>query len=690
MNPLQTAISQFSLRFIYIIASMLMVSLLSCYRDESDDEIKLEEALDLAGNNRTELERVLTHYSSSKDSLKYKAAIFLIANMPGKYSKVFPNYLEYKTVFDTIACLNSDFEKTGRYIEFYKYYKKSVINTFLSPDLVAKRNSSSMPIILEDIKTISSRYLIENIDYAFEAWKLPWAKHLEFLEFCEFILPYRYGNEELQPWRKTYFESCRGVIEILKLETDPVVACSLVNRIGEKSFSELNELAELANAIRPLDLIRINTSTSCTDQAGLGVLKMRGLGIPVGKLNIPCWGNRGTGHDLNGVYSKRKKWIPYQTGEQGPGIYKFHKFFYAPKIYLELYSSAANGSYVIGQEGSYKVIDTYQDVTGDIIRSSDISVSYNGAKDGSSLGLCVFNNSKWIPIAVSPISNGKAGFQRIGRNIIYMTSTFEGGNIKLIGQPFVVDSLGSIRHIVPKSSKQTLSLDRKYPPNQWINEKLHELEGGVVQASNDSSFSNNKVLWKIGRIESTLQMTKKLSNEKYKYVRFVYPNIKIRNEGLADIAFVSGQGSKRSVLGGEIISSMNASSTFFRTIFDQSPLNFVLILNRNYGDFKQFYDGTWLIIPKEGRFWVGMAFKESEAISEVRIIPRTDDNNINIGETYELFYWDRAWVSLGSTTATTNMLTFSGPKEALYLLRNVDRGKEHRLFLYQDDKQVWY
>ena len=43
----------------------------------------LENALRQAGENRSQLEQVLDHYRN--DSLKYKAACFLIANMPGLF-----------------------------------------------------------------------------------------------------------------------------------------------------------------------------------------------------------------------------------------------------------------------------------------------------------------------------------------------------------------------------------------------------------------------------------------------------------------------------------------------------------------------------------------------------------------------------------------------------------------------------
>ena len=44
----------------------------------------IEEALSKAGGNRSELLRVLRHYEESGDSLKLRAAAFLIGNMADK------------------------------------------------------------------------------------------------------------------------------------------------------------------------------------------------------------------------------------------------------------------------------------------------------------------------------------------------------------------------------------------------------------------------------------------------------------------------------------------------------------------------------------------------------------------------------------------------------------------------------
>ena len=50
----------------------------------------IEETLRQAGSNRKELVKVLKHYGNDpSDSLKLRAAEFLIANMPGKYSSYY-------------------------------------------------------------------------------------------------------------------------------------------------------------------------------------------------------------------------------------------------------------------------------------------------------------------------------------------------------------------------------------------------------------------------------------------------------------------------------------------------------------------------------------------------------------------------------------------------------------------------
>ena len=58
---------------------MSSVAMVSCDR-------RLDDALDMAGGNREELEKVLRHYEEDEDTLKYSAAKFLIENMSCHFS----------------------------------------------------------------------------------------------------------------------------------------------------------------------------------------------------------------------------------------------------------------------------------------------------------------------------------------------------------------------------------------------------------------------------------------------------------------------------------------------------------------------------------------------------------------------------------------------------------------------------
>lgn len=75
----------------------------------------------------------------------------------------------------------------------------------------------------------------------------------------------------------------------------------------------------------------------------------------------------------------------------------------------------------------------------------------------------------------------------------------------------------------------------------------------------------------------------------------------------------------------------------------------------------------------------------------VEFYPRNDDNKIVTGELYELFYWDKKWISLGKQYAEDNKLIYQNiPRESIFRIHNHTRGKEHRPFTYEGGKQVWY
>lgn len=120
----------------------------------------LETVLQVAGENRQELEKVLRYYKkNSSDSLKYKAACFLIENIP------FYTY--------------SDGEQLENYKFYYTWLKKSKGKTPQQVVDSIKKIYGPMkePSKKRDIMEIDSAYLCHNIDWAFKVWQeQPWGK----------------------------------------------------------------------------------------------------------------------------------------------------------------------------------------------------------------------------------------------------------------------------------------------------------------------------------------------------------------------------------------------------------------------------------------------------------------------------------------------------------------------------------
>lgn len=89
--------------------------------------------------------------------------------------------------------------------------------------------------------------------------------------------------------------------------------------------------------------------------------------------------------------------------------------------------------------------------------------------------------------------------------------------------------------------------------------------------------------------------------------------------------------------------------------------------------------------------WVGVDFGIAVQVASVRIVPRSDDNDIHPGDEYELRYWHNAggWVSRGTQTATGNTLVYDSiPEGALMWLSDKTRGWDERPFLIDGDGNV--
>ena len=246
--------------------------------------------LRIAGNNRPELEKVLSHYSSEdSDPEKLKAAKYLIRYLP--YHQSYGTQIsEYYDAVDSVIALypeRGDQEKHIKELEaaYRPKYK-----------------------LYPDIEIVTADFLIGNIEEAFGQWRNgAWARHLTFDEFCELLLPYKcFEGQPIEDWRKACKDICRGNLDKFGLCDDyhqnAYIAATEVNRrmkeVTPQKFGRMSTLP----IYRPTTVMNLPCAY-CPTYCKSCVLLMRSKGIPVSYDFIPQWSNRHKGHSWNTVYT---------------------------------------------------------------------------------------------------------------------------------------------------------------------------------------------------------------------------------------------------------------------------------------------------------------------------------------------------------------------------------------------------
>ena len=218
---------------------------------------RIQYTLHQAGENSSELKKVLDHYQNQPEKLR--AACFLVANM-----------LTHRTY-------------VGKEIDSLKQMKKeSIQKGRISDEIVAHWKSfdySSLQIV-KDVDVMKADILIENIDLAFEAWeKRSWSKQYSFEDFCEYVLPYRIGDEPLEKWRRIYYERYSPVLDSLYQGNDVVEAARVMaNYLKEEGFTNHTDF-NLPH-LGALFLLE-NRVGYCRDNCDIATYVMRSLGIPI-------------------------------------------------------------------------------------------------------------------------------------------------------------------------------------------------------------------------------------------------------------------------------------------------------------------------------------------------------------------------------------------------------------------------
>lgn len=619
----------------------LILILVSCNKHSE----KLDLSLNQANNNKKELEKVLNFYKNDTErKQKYKAAVFLIENMPYHFS--FKTLNGFEDAFDSISHFPMNGPREG---VFRKILKNAAQNATLET-----------PRLIPDIKNISSQFLIKNIELSFIAWnEIPKEKRASFEDFCNYILPYKNGNEPFEEnTRKKLFKKYSWINKNLKAGASlKSVVDSVASEFKFKVLTDINRFYPQPLSISQVEKTRFGI---CADGVNYLVNVFRAVGIVSATDITPHWGNHPTmGH--NWLYVKYGK-EEYSTDVTG-------------KIDLKTLYTKESIPKILRVTFSYQEKNIFshltKDVTDTYISTTDVCISNVLAAPRSQPVLCVFDvNKEWIPITFGNYKKNSFIFNNIGVNVLYIAGSQEYNEIISANYPFFIDTNKKIHFYRPIKSKLiSVLLTRKCrlssPRNRKnVLELMSGINGGVFQGANHFDFSDAETLYQISKFNSThLKKIVLKPNKKFKYVRF-YSNGK--KTSLARLAFYDVNGKQ---LKGDVIKKNIKNFNWNFSAFDEDPLT---------------YSGG-----KD--FSLGLTLKKPKVIGSIEFQVKNDNNHINIGEEYELFYWDKYWKTLGIQIAKDTVLSYDNiPENSLLWLKNNTIGKEEQVFIIdKNKKQHW-
>lgn len=630
---------------------------LSCRRNS------LEVALDSAGENRSELEKVLDHYRN--DPLKLRAARFLIENMDAHYCYGGKSVEAYYRDMDSLF-LHKDGDRG-----FWNMQYDSILH------LYGKGMTADVTRRLYDSQHLKSEFLIASIDSAFGVWRRNWNRQYDFDVFCHYVLPYRIGEERLDDWRAKYALPKDEFADYERYIDNYSYAYNLTNTrlqwIRSSIYYPSGFLPDF-----PLSVLEHLKLGTCREYSHLCVALLRAAGIPSAVDFVPQWGNRSLGHEWCAVLLGKGVTLPFAPGERLGEHFAKRKEDRLPKVFRYTFEKRPESLRMIAREDEVlpKVFDNpcIMDVTDEYMETSDVTVKLEHTQIAASrfAYLAVFNNKEWQIVHWGRINGGCAVFKSVGRGIVYLPVYYRKSGMLRAGDVFLLDKDGKICSLEPdESAERTLCLKRKFRDDR-SNQFLKGVIGGKFQVANQEDFSDSLTVYTIPELEDNRYYTVSLSYEgEYRFFRYLSPDWSRGNMAELYTFGVNGDTLHHKRLLGN---------------FHVRP--WCGIENLFDGNVLSFYDSHDVY-----NVWYGWELECPCKIAGIRFLPRNDDNFIREGEVYELFYWKRGrWISLGRKNGNVDgVLEYHHmPLHALFLLRNHTKGNEERIFTYESNKQVWW
>lgn len=413
---------------IIIILLCLVLLTLKTFLVKSNSE--LESTYKAAGKNKNELKRVIEHYEKLPiDAQKLDAANFLIAGLSHHYSI---SYAWYNTKNTHVEIKPKEFESNDD------------LDLFVQSNNLKFRKDT----FLYHPEILTRRYIIDNIDQSFEAWrKLPWVDSVPFSDFKEYVLPYSLGNEIPESWRQYFQTNYKMISDSIISFNDPVKTAQHFLKV----FGVWHWYSDRSSFLSPhqsfSDLFKFKC-VECTNYAHLITMACRSYGIATAIDEVPLWGNRNSAHCECSVLSKDGEWISLGDPIYSDISYDGRR---AAKVFRRTYSPQNSTLVELGivEEKNIPPLlrnRCYVDATSDYSPAQDVSIELDTMLPSESVVYSsVFNNNRWQAVHWANIDrNNKALFTKLVPYVVYLPSFYKNGEYLSATFPFIVSDNGEI------------------------------------------------------------------------------------------------------------------------------------------------------------------------------------------------------------------------------------------------------
>lgn len=623
------------------------IFLMAC---NSTDSKRLEQALLFAGDNRGELEKVLTHYENNPE--KQEAVRFLICNMPRWYGYEGWQLDSIKPVLiqkDKGEVVPKDVIEKWQRVSFY-----------------------SLPKVY-DAKVITADYLIENIDLAFDVWKrYPWNRSLGFDDFCELILPYRIGDEPLSSWRKLYHDHYTAILDSAYQGDDVIEASKAVDEELKRVYYRWDTDFNIPH--QSADFLFYHRVGFCREACDVTLYAMRACGIPVACEYFVYSPEYQHPHFWTTLRDTTGKFIQFgfnefEASRINPGSDGRKK----GKVYRYCFGAQEEPFSGITMDEKVPVLfrDRFiKDVTANYYGENEVSIPVQSGYE-KYVYLGVFSPNGWIPVDIAYNNKGNVTFRNLEPDVIYQPLVSDGHNHRAAGYPFIYtgDDISLLKPDTGDLKKAVLQ--RKMSLFGPYKDFQHRgIIGSHIEASLNRNFSNADLLYQFNDTlrSNYYELIPPDINKKYRYIRFNSPTDNILE--LAELAVFADSTDK-----GQIELNRIGDYTWPVSWLD----------NITDGDILSYFS------TGDSSCFVAYDLGKATPIRKIVFSPRNDDNYVWPGDEYELFYQDgmNGWKPLGVQTATKQELHYLVPDNALLWLRDRTKGREEQVFIYKDGKQ-WF